>query len=105
MQSIEVACEGNEIKQTSPSALTDCEAESKRGRRAHSDSMRSITDHLTRKEKLAALEMALEGGMEPAEVFKAVTANVYGATERRKLIVEWGARMKLEASEAMRIAQ
>ena len=67
--------------------------------------MPSISDHLTPKEKKAAIEMALEGGMEPAEVFKAVTANVYGATERRKLIVEWGAKMKLEASEALRIAQ
>jgi hypothetical protein len=67
--------------------------------------MRSITDHLTPKEKKAALEMALEGGMEPAEIFKVVTANVYGSTERRKLIVEWGARMKLESSEALRIAQ
>ncbi len=66
--------------------------------------MPSISDHLTPKEKKAAIEMALEGGMEPAEVFKAVTANVYGATERRKLIVEWGARMNLEASEALRIA-
>jgi len=67
--------------------------------------MRSITDHLSRKEKLAAIEMALEGGMEPAEIFKAVTANVFGATERRKLIVEWGARMKLDANESLRIAQ
>jgi len=49
--------------------------------------------------------MALEGGMEPAEVFKAVVANVYGPTERRKLIVQWGAKMKLESSESLRIAQ
>jgi len=67
--------------------------------------MRSVTDHLTPKEKKAAIEMALEGGMEPAEIFKAVTANVFGATERRKLIVEWGARMKLDVNESLRIAQ
>ena len=65
----------------------------------------SIANHLTQKEKQPAIEMAREGGMEPADVFKAVTANVYGAAERRKLIVEWGARMKPEASEALRIAQ
>jgi len=67
--------------------------------------MTSLTDHLSSKEKQAAIDMAVQGGMEPAEVFRAVTANVYGATKRRKLIVEWGKRMKLEANEALRIAQ
>ena len=67
--------------------------------------MASIIDALTPKEKKAAIDMALEGGMEPAEVFKAVTHNVYGATARRKLIVQWGMRMKLKPTEALRIAQ
>jgi hypothetical protein len=63
--------------------------------------MTSVTVHLTPKEKKAAISMALEGGMEPAEVFKAVTANVYGATARRKLIVEWGEKMGLDASDSL----
>jgi hypothetical protein len=66
--------------------------------------MASITDHLSAKEKKAAIDMALEGGMEPAEIFKAVLANVYGATKRRTLVVEWGERMNLDPNEALRIA-
>jgi|GEM_PF-3314485 len=66
--------------------------------------MASFADHLSPKEKKAAIDMALEGGMEPADVFRAVTANVYGSTKRRKLIVDWGKRMDLDASASLRIA-
>lgn len=65
----------------------------------------TVTDFLSPQERRAAVEMALAGDMKPAEVFKAVTANVWGPTERRKLIVEWGRKMNLESSESLRIAQ
>ena len=42
----------------------------------------TVTSFLSPKEKRAAIEMALEGGMRPAEVFRAVLANVYGPTQR-----------------------
>ena len=66
--------------------------------------MASVTGHLTPKEKQAAIAMALEGGMEPKEIFRAVTANVYGSAARRALIVEWGERMGMNATESLRIA-
>ena len=67
--------------------------------------MGNASDYLSSKEKKAAIEMALEGGMEPADVFRAITANVFGSTARRKLIVAWGKRMNLDSNEALRIAQ
>lgn len=65
----------------------------------------SVTDHLSDKEKKGAVEAALAGGMEPAEVFKAVLQNVYGVGQRKKIVIEWGKKMGLEANEALRIAQ
>jgi hypothetical protein len=65
----------------------------------------SVTAHLTPREKRAAIDMALEGGMEPADIFKAITANVFGPTERRALIVAWGKKMGLESSAALQIAR
>jgi hypothetical protein len=35
-------------------------------------------------EKRGAIEAALAGGMEPAEILKAVLQNVYGVSERKK---------------------
>ena len=43
--------------------------------------------------------------MEPAEVFSAVLQNVYGVAKRKNLVIEWGTKMGLEASEALQIAQ
>jgi hypothetical protein len=65
----------------------------------------SIPEYLSEKEKKAALEAALAGGMEPAEIFRAILQNVYGGNERKNLVLEWGKRMGLEASESLRIAQ
>jgi hypothetical protein len=65
----------------------------------------SQTDYLTPQEKKGAIDAALKGGMEPAEVFKAVLQNVYGLNERKTLVLDWGKRMGLEASESLRIAQ
>jgi len=66
---------------------------------------KSATEWLTTSEKKSAIEMALAGGMEPVEILRAVLANVYGPTERRRLIVEWAKRMSLDSSDALRIAQ
>lgn len=65
----------------------------------------TITVHLTSSEKKGAIDAALKGGMEPAEVFKAVLQGVYGVTERKRVVIEWGEKMGLDASEALRIAQ
>jgi hypothetical protein len=65
----------------------------------------SVVDFLSPQERRSAIDMALEGGLDAAEIFKAVTANVWGPTERRKMIVDWGKRMKLDSSESLRIAQ
>jgi hypothetical protein len=65
----------------------------------------SASEHLTEKEKRAAVEAALAGGMEPAEIFKAILQNVYGTNERKSLLLKWGERMGLDASESLRIAQ
>jgi hypothetical protein len=65
----------------------------------------SVSEHLTEKEKRAAVEAALAGGMEPAEIFKAILQNVYGTNERKSLVVKWGERLGLDASESLRIAQ
>jgi hypothetical protein len=65
----------------------------------------TITGHLTNSEKKGAIDAALKGGMEPAEVFKAVLQGVYGVSERKKVVIEWGKKMGLDASESLRIAQ
>jgi len=65
----------------------------------------TITDHLTLSEKKGAIEAALAGGMEPAEVFKAVLQNVYGVNKRKNMVLEWGRKMGLEPSDSLRIAQ
>jgi hypothetical protein len=65
----------------------------------------SQTDYLSPQEKKGAIEAALKGGMEPAEVFEAVLQNVYGIDKRKKMVVEWGKRMGLEPSDSLRIAQ
>jgi hypothetical protein len=65
----------------------------------------SQTDDLTPQEKRGAIDAALKGGMEPAEIFAAVLQNVYGIDKRKKLVMEWGKRMSLEPSDSLRIAQ
>jgi hypothetical protein len=65
----------------------------------------SVTDHLTSKEKQGAVDAALAGGMEPIEVFKAVVQNVYGVNARKKLVVNWGEKLGLDATDSLRIAQ
>lgn len=64
----------------------------------------SIADHLTQQEKRGAIENALKGGMSAEEVFEAVLKNVYGIPKRKLLIIEWGEKMGLEATESLRRA-
>jgi hypothetical protein len=64
----------------------------------------SIADHLTQQEKRAAIEAALKGEMTAEEVFEAVLQNVYGAAKRKQLVIEWGEKMGLDASESLRRA-
>src|SRR5713226_5016678 len=65
----------------------------------------SLSDHLTPREKKGVIEAALAGGMEPAEVFKALLQNVFGISKRKNMIIEWGRRMGLEPNDSLRIAQ
>jgi hypothetical protein len=65
----------------------------------------NISEILSEKEKRAAVEAALAGGMTSAEIFRAVLQNVYGVNKRKNLVIEWGGRMGLDASESLRIAQ
>jgi hypothetical protein len=51
-----------------------------------------------------AIAAAREAGFSDVEILKEVLANVYGSNERRKMVVEWGALLGLEASEALRVA-
>jgi len=64
----------------------------------------SLSDHLTPQEKRGAIETALKGGMTPEEVFEAILKNVYGAAKRKQLVIEWGAKMGLEATESLQRA-
>jgi hypothetical protein len=64
----------------------------------------SVADHLTQQEKRGAIETALRGGMSAEEVFEAVLKNVYGIAKRKLLIIEWGEKMGLDASESLRRA-
>jgi len=59
---------------------------------------------MTTKSKQMAIASAREAGFSNAEILKEVLANVYGSNERREMVVEWGALLGLEASEALRVA-
>jgi hypothetical protein len=51
-----------------------------------------------------AIASAREAGFSDAEILREVLANVYGSTNRRELVIEWGELLGLEASEALRVA-
>jgi hypothetical protein len=65
----------------------------------------TITDSLSSLEKKGAIEAALAGDMEPVDIFTAILQNVYGITERKRVVVEWGRKIGLQPSESLRIAQ
>jgi hypothetical protein len=64
----------------------------------------SVADHLTQQEKRGAIEAALKGDMSAEEVFEAVLKSVYGIAKRKILIIEWGEKMGLDASESLQRA-
>ncbi len=53
----------------------------------------------------AKIAMARKLGWSDGEILRIALANVFGATARRKLIVEWGEHLGLEANDALRLAQ
>jgi hypothetical protein len=59
---------------------------------------------MTTESKQRRIAAAREAGFSDAEILKEVLRGVYGPNERRKLVVEWGELLGLEASEALRVA-
>jgi hypothetical protein len=59
---------------------------------------------MTTQSKQLAITAAREAGFSDAEILKEVLRAVYGPNERRKLVVEWGELLGLDASEALRVA-
>jgi hypothetical protein len=43
--------------------------------------------------------------MTPEEVFEAILKNVYGLAERKQLIIGWGEKMGLDATESLQRAR
>lgn len=65
----------------------------------------TAADYLSNKEKKGAIDAAIAGDMKPAEIFTAILQNVYGITKRKELVIDWGKRIGLEPTEALRVAQ
>ncbi len=59
---------------------------------------------MTTQSKRMAIASAREAGFSDADILKEVLSGVYGSNERRKMVVEWGEMLGLEASEALRVA-
>ncbi len=53
----------------------------------------------------AKIAMARKLGWTDSDILKAALANVYGATQRREIVVEWARYLGIEASDALRLAQ
>jgi hypothetical protein len=53
----------------------------------------------------AKIAMARKLGWSDGEILKVALANVYGATERRELVVEWGNHLGLDPSDALQLAR
>lgn len=53
----------------------------------------------------AKIAMARKLGWSDGEILRTALANVYEPTPRRKMVVEWGEYLGLEASDALRLAQ
>ncbi len=58
---------------------------------------------MTIQSKIRLIEQARRRGMSDAEILHVVLQGEYGS-ERRKLVVEWGVLLGLEASDALRLA-
>jgi hypothetical protein len=53
----------------------------------------------------AKIAMARKAGWSDGDILRVALANVYGATERRELVVEWGKYLGIETSAALQLAQ
>jgi len=53
----------------------------------------------------AKIALARKVGWSDADILKCALANEFGPNERRKLVVEWGEHLGLEATQALHIAQ
>lgn len=53
----------------------------------------------------AKIAMARKLGWSDADILRVALTNVYGATERRELVVEWGRHLGLETSDALQLAR
>jgi len=58
---------------------------------------------MTRRNRKALVDMAREAGFSDADILKEALRGVYGA-ERRRLVVEWGAELGLDSTQALRLA-
>jgi hypothetical protein len=56
-------------------------------------------------DRKALIELARMKGMSDGQIFRKVIAGVLGAENRKRIIIQWGELMGLEANEALRTAQ
>jgi hypothetical protein len=56
-------------------------------------------------ERKLLIELARIKGMSDIQIFRKAITGVLGADNRKRIIIQWGELMGLEASEALRIAQ
>jgi hypothetical protein len=56
-------------------------------------------------ERKLLIELARINGMSDVQIFRRAIVGVLGADNRKRIIIQWGELMGLEASEALRIAQ
>lgn len=56
-------------------------------------------------ERKLLIELARINGMSDIQIFRRAITGVLGADNRKRIIIQWGELMGLEASEALRIAQ
>lgn len=56
-------------------------------------------------ERKLLIDLARMKGMSNGQIFRKVITGVLGTDNRKRIIIQWGKLMGLEASEALRIAQ
>jgi hypothetical protein len=56
-------------------------------------------------ERKLLIELARINGMSDIQIFRKAVTRVLGADDRKRIIIQWGELMGLEATEALRIAQ
>ncbi|MGD0012662.1 MAG: hypothetical protein ABSE93_29485 [Terriglobia bacterium] len=56
-------------------------------------------------ERKLLVELARINGMSDIQILRRAITGVLGANNRKRIIIQWGELMGLEASEALRIAQ